>query len=112
MSRIYRLMAAGELANFHSGRSRRIPTQAVHDYMARQLAAADNGSARRQQASKARKRQIDNDGKGQPPAAALARTISKRGVGHAQKRMARKRKARRLHRRAGATSVAQSPIRL
>jgi excisionase family DNA binding protein len=105
LGHIYLLMAHGELGSFQTRRSRRIPVQALHDYVARRLAAAKVGP---RLASRNYKQRRDGDGKGQNPAAALAQTISKRGVAHAQKR-AEKKVARRLHRRAGATSVAQSP---
>jgi hypothetical protein len=32
-------MRSGELASFHCGRARRIPVAALHEYVARQLAA-------------------------------------------------------------------------
>jgi excisionase family DNA binding protein len=44
MTRVYKLMRAGELRSFQCGRSRRIVMQSIHDYVARQLAeSATNG---------------------------------------------------------------------
>jgi excisionase family DNA binding protein len=38
LSRLYQLMRAGELEDFHSGRSRRITVRSIEAYVARQLA--------------------------------------------------------------------------
>jgi excisionase family DNA binding protein len=77
LGHIYLLMAHGELGSFQTRRSRRIPVQALHDYVARRLAAAKVGP---RLASRNYKQRRDGDGKGQNPAAALAQTIRKRGV--------------------------------
>jgi excisionase family DNA binding protein len=40
VSKIYRLMASGELESFHSGKSRRVTTKSIDHYIERQIAAA------------------------------------------------------------------------
>jgi excisionase family DNA binding protein len=40
-SRVYQLLRSGELQSYADGRARRIPMQAIHDYMARRLAEAE-----------------------------------------------------------------------
>jgi excisionase family DNA binding protein len=50
VSSLYALLRQGELENFYSGKSRRIPVRAIEDYVARQLSA--NGT----QARRPRKR--------------------------------------------------------
>ena len=46
-STLYELMDAGELKSVKRGASRRVPLQAVHDYVDRLLAAEDEDSGRR-----------------------------------------------------------------
>ena len=48
LSRLYQLMRAGELDAFHSGRSRRITVQSIHNYVGRQLDAAVRTRKRQQ----------------------------------------------------------------
>jgi len=43
ISRLYRLLRTGKLASYRDGRSRRIPMVAIHEYVARHLAADPNG---------------------------------------------------------------------
>jgi len=57
ITRVYRLMRAGELRSFHSGRSRRITMASIKKFIARQIAVANRtpgrpASVRRQQAVK------------------------------------------------------------
>jgi excisionase family DNA binding protein len=40
LTRVYKLMRAGELLSFCSGRSRRITMESIHAYIERQLAAS------------------------------------------------------------------------
>jgi excisionase family DNA binding protein len=47
ITHIYDLLRAGKLQGFHSGRARRVSLQSIHDYVARQLAAANTQSPRR-----------------------------------------------------------------
>ena len=59
MSRLYRLLRAGELPSYWDGRARRIPVASIHDYVARRLADANTSRQgkqprRRGQASKVR----------------------------------------------------------
>jgi excisionase family DNA binding protein len=48
--KIYALMRTGELASFMDGRSRRITVESIKNYIARQLAKADDGDTRWQHA--------------------------------------------------------------
>jgi hypothetical protein len=45
-SSLYNLLRAGELDGFHCGRARRVTTQSIEDYVARQLAIANNAPGR------------------------------------------------------------------
>jgi excisionase family DNA binding protein len=43
LARLYRLMRDGELQSYLDGRTRRITTASIHDYIARRLSAARTG---------------------------------------------------------------------
>jgi len=51
MTKIYRLMRAGELVSYRDGRARRITTASIHEHMARRL-ADDNAPSSRQRRSR------------------------------------------------------------
>jgi len=51
MTKIYRLMRAGELVSYRDGRARRITTASIHEHMARRL-AEDNAPSSRQKRSR------------------------------------------------------------
>jgi excisionase family DNA binding protein len=42
-TRVYELMRSGELENYRDGRARRIPMEAIHNYVARRRAASADG---------------------------------------------------------------------
>lgn len=44
-SRLYELLAAGELKSFKDGKSRKILVASIRDYVARRLAASQDGDA-------------------------------------------------------------------
>jgi excisionase family DNA binding protein len=51
MTKIYRLMRAGELESYRDGRARRITMRSIHNHMARRL-ADDNSPSPRQRRSR------------------------------------------------------------
>ena len=51
VTKIYRLMRAGELVSYRDGRARRITTASIHEHMARRL-AEDNAPSSRQKRSR------------------------------------------------------------
>jgi excisionase family DNA binding protein len=51
MTKIYRLMRAGELISYRDGRARRITMASIHEHMARRL-ADDNAPSSRQRRSR------------------------------------------------------------
>jgi excisionase family DNA binding protein len=56
ITHVYDLLRAGELHGFHSGRARRITMASIHDYIARQLAAANSAGTLQQDAPPRRRR--------------------------------------------------------
>ena len=42
-TRVYQLMRSGELESYRDGRARRIPMEAIYNYVARRRAASANG---------------------------------------------------------------------
>jgi excisionase family DNA binding protein len=51
MTKIYRLMRAGELVSYRDGRARRITTASIHEHISRRL-AEDNAPSSRQRRSR------------------------------------------------------------